>query len=71
VNWSLANIGNAIANGPWTEQVLLATDAAGDNPTLLAALSYSGLLAVGSVRKPLSNRTDPQFGAWQLLAGRR
>jgi RHS repeat-associated protein len=47
VGWSLANIGSASANGPWTEQILLATDAAGGNPTLLGALPYAGPLAGG------------------------
>ena len=47
VGWTLANNGTASASGPWTEQVLLATDAAGDNPTLLAAQTFSGSLPAG------------------------
>jgi len=47
VGWTLANNGAASASGPWTEQVLLATDAAGDNPTLLTAQTFSGSLSAG------------------------
>ncbi len=47
VDWTLTNSGQASATGPWTEQVFLATDAAGDNPTLLAAQSFTGTLAAG------------------------
>jgi protocatechuate 3,4-dioxygenase beta subunit len=47
VNWTLTNSGSATASGPWTEQVLLATDSAGGNPTLLAAQSYPGSLGAG------------------------
>ena len=46
VGWTLTNTGTATATGPWTEQVLLATDATGDNPTLLAAQSFTGTLGV-------------------------
>jgi hypothetical protein len=47
VGWTVSNTGSVAAAGPWTEQVLLATDASGDNPTLLAALTYPGPLAAG------------------------
>ena len=47
VNWTLTNNGTVVATGPWTEQVLLATDAAGDNPTLLTTQTYSGSLPGG------------------------
>ena len=47
VSWTDTNSGNVAAVGPWTEQVLLATDSAGDNPTLLAAQSYPDSLAAG------------------------
>ena len=47
VGWTLTNTGSATATGPWTEQVFLATDSAGDNPMLLAAQSYSGSLGAG------------------------
>ncbi len=47
VAWTLTNSGSAAATGPWTEQVFLATDASGDNRTLLAAQSFSGSLAAG------------------------
>ncbi len=47
VTWTLTNAGSADATGPWTEQILLATDAAGDNPTLLQASAYAGPLGQG------------------------
>ncbi len=47
VGWTLTNSGAVGATGPWTEQVFLATDSAGDNPTLLAAQSFTGSLAAG------------------------
>jgi len=47
INWTLTNTGTAGATGPWTEQVFLATDAAGDNPTLVGAQSYPGSLGAG------------------------
>ena len=46
VGWTLTNTGTGAATGPWTEQVFLATDAAGDNPTLLSAQSFTGTLGV-------------------------
>src|SRR5262249_26818934 len=60
VGWTLANNGTATANGPWTEQVLLATDTNGDSPTLLGAFQYAGPLAQGqsvnrSVTVPVPN----------------
>jgi fibronectin-binding autotransporter adhesin len=42
VSWTLSNSGATIASGPWTEQVFLATDVAGDNPTLVGAVNYAG-----------------------------
>ncbi len=45
VGWTLTNSGSADANGPWTEQILLATDAAGDDPTLIGAQTFTGTLA--------------------------
>ena len=47
IGWTLTNTGSTSASGPWTEQVFLATDSAGDAPTLLAAQSFSGSLPVG------------------------
>ncbi len=47
VGWTLTNSGSAIASGPWTEQVLVATDAAGDNATLLGSQTFTGSLAAG------------------------
>ena len=35
VTWTVSNVGNAPISAPWDEEVLLASDAAGDNATLL------------------------------------
>ena len=48
VAWTLANAGNAAANGEWSEQVFYGTDATGDNLTLLTSSTYSSPLAVGA-----------------------
>ncbi len=61
VGWTLANNGNAAANGPWTEQVLLATDANGDGAQLLGAFSYAGPLAVG---QPVDRSVTVQIPQW-------
>ena len=62
VGWTLANLGAASANGSWTEQVLLAENAAGDNPTLLAVQTNSGPLAAGqSVPRSLSAQIPSQI----------
>ncbi len=47
VNWTLSNAGTASAGGPWTEQVYVATDSAGNNETLLQSYQYAGPLAAG------------------------
>ncbi|MDB5329637.1 MAG: hypothetical protein JWP03_788, partial [Phycisphaerales bacterium] len=48
VSWTLSNSGTTVASGPWTEQIFLTTDAAGDNPTLVGAVNYAGPLAAGA-----------------------
>ena len=67
VGWTLTNSGTAAATGPWTEQVFLATDAAGDNPTLLSAQSFTGTLGVESVGLPVDDRADSQPACGKLL----
>jgi RHS repeat-associated protein len=47
VDWKLANDGSGTASGPWTEQVLLATDSNGDNPTLAEVQTFTGSLSAG------------------------
>ncbi len=47
VSWTLTDSGDAPATEPWTEQILLATDASGDNPTLLDAQTDSDSVAAG------------------------
>jgi hypothetical protein len=47
VTWSVMNNGAAVATGPWTEQIFLATSANNNNPTLLAAQTFAGTIAPG------------------------
>ena len=47
VNWTITNQGAVAAAGPWTDEVFVASDAAGDNPQLVGTLTYSGTLAAG------------------------
>ena len=68
--WPIA--ASAAASGPWTEQVLLATDAAGDNPTLLAAQILHRLARGGPVGLAVDRRDGPRAAPGQLLVrGRR
>ncbi len=48
VSWTDVNSGNATATGPWVDNVYSATDAQGDNPTLLGSFGYGGSLAIGT-----------------------
>ena len=63
VGWTLTNSGSASASGPWTEQVLLATDAAGDDPTLLGAQTFTGTLVVGQSVPRSASVTMPSLPA--------
>jgi hypothetical protein len=46
-SWIDANNGTAAANGPWVDNVYLASDPQGDNAVLLGQATYSGTLAAG------------------------
>ncbi len=48
VSWTDENEGNHTATGPWVDNVYAATDAQGDNPTLLGSFEFDGTLAVGA-----------------------
>ncbi len=47
VSWTITNQGSATATGPWTDEVFLASDPAGDNAIPLGAFAYAGTLGVG------------------------
>ena len=47
VSWTTANIGDAAAAGPWTDNIYVASDAQGDNLQLVGTYSYNGSLAAG------------------------
>ena len=48
LTWVVTNQGAATAIGPWSDTVLLATNAQGSNATALATFSYSTNLAAGT-----------------------
>ncbi len=48
VSWTDENEGTYTATGPWVDNVYAATDAQGDNPTLLGSFEFDGTLAVGA-----------------------
>ncbi len=48
VSWTDENEGTNTATGPWVDDVYAATDAQGDNPTLLGSFEFDGTLAVGA-----------------------
>ena len=47
LDWTDTNFGGVSATGPWTDQVYLASDAAGDNPQLLGSVTFAGTLTPG------------------------
>ncbi len=48
VTWTDVNDGTNTATGPWVDDVYSATDAQGDNPTLLGSFEFDGTLAIGA-----------------------
>jgi len=48
VSWTVTNNGTATANGPWNDEVFLASDAQGDNETLLGTFANGSALAPGA-----------------------
>ena len=47
VSWTTTNAGNATANAPWQETLLVADNPAGDHATVLASFAISGSLGAG------------------------
>ena len=47
-NWTDTNNGTATAVGPWVDNVYVAKDAQGHNPTLMGSFTFNGQLAVGA-----------------------
>ena len=48
VSWTDENEGTSHGDRPWVDDVYAATDAQGDNPTLLGSFEFDGSLAVGA-----------------------
>ncbi len=48
VSWTDENEGTYTATGPWVDNVYAATDAQGDNPTLLGSFEFDGTLGAGA-----------------------
>jgi len=47
ITWTLTNQGSAVAIGPWSDAVYLASDAAGDNLISLGTFVFAGTIAAG------------------------
>ncbi len=60
VSWTDVNNGTAQATGPWVDNVYLASDAQGDNPTLLGGFTFLGSLAVGASEQRTEQVVLPQ-----------
>jgi hypothetical protein len=60
VTWTDTNSGSATATGQWVDNVYAATDAQGDQPTLLASFPVTGPLAVGASVQLTQQVTLPQ-----------
>ncbi|MBU6400548.1 MAG: hypothetical protein KGS61_09535, partial [Verrucomicrobia bacterium] len=63
VLWTDSNLGTAPATGPWVDQVYLADDAAGDNPQLVAAFPFPGVLGPNQTLVRTQAVVLPAFGA--------
>ena len=48
VSWTVTNNGSGTASGPWNDEVYLASDAQGDNETLLGTFADGNSLAPGA-----------------------
>ena len=59
ISWTDTNLGDLAATGPWVDQVLVASDATGDNAQLVGSLSYTGTLAGGQSANQALNVTLP------------
>ena len=59
LSWTDTNQGDAAATGPWSDEVFLASDAAGDNPQLLGTFEFAGSLAAGQSTTQTENITLP------------
>ncbi len=53
-SWTDVNTGAAAATGPRTDAIYLASDAQGDNATLVGEATYSGTIAAGGQGLPLT-----------------
>ena len=68
VTWTDLNNGAAPATGPWVDNVYVATDAQGDNPTLLGSFTFTGTLDVGASAQRTQQINLPQSpGTYWLM----
>ena len=68
-SWIDANNGTAAANGPWVDNVYLASDPQGDNAVLLGQATYSGTLAAGQQTVQLAQPINLPSTPGDLLPG--
>jgi YD repeat-containing protein len=68
VSWTDQNNGACAATGPWTDNIYAATDAQGDNPTLLGSFIVNQTLAAGASAQFSQQFTLPQTaGTYWLM----
>ena len=59
VTWTDTNLGGVTATGPWTDQVYVASDVAGDNAQLVGSVQVNGSLTGGQFINESLNVTLP------------
>ncbi|WP_420382129.1 RHS repeat-associated core domain-containing protein [Novosphingobium sp.] len=59
LTWTITNSGDATATGPWTDNVYVASDAAGSNKVLAGTFTYTGSLAPGQSETETHTVTVP------------
>ena len=59
LTWTVTNSGDATATGPWTDNVYLASDAAGTSKSLVGSFTYTGTLNPGQSATETQTITVP------------
>ena len=55
ITWTLTNQGTAAGPGPWSDEVFVASDAAGDNAVSLGVFTYQGAIGIGQTVTQAAN----------------
>ncbi len=59
VTWTLTNQGTTTAGGPWSEEIFVASSAAGGNPRSLGVFTYQGAIGAGQSTTQTANVALP------------